>query len=159
LFEAFEEGLHAYKPQLIESGSMLLFTIRVLYRTLNTVIITIVAWKLPYFSLIGGLIGALSFWPLAGARESPYRIYMKPQGINDHDDMLVMIWFLSHWGVFSDLPHDDAQASPSTDPQDVFVDELHLGVYACGVHFSNNGIVICVLTGLELSTWLWGGYL
>ena len=47
-------------------GSGALFTTRLVYRSLNTVVITIIAASVPYFSLFGGLIGALSFWPLAG---------------------------------------------------------------------------------------------
>ena len=66
LFEAFEEGLQDYAPHLVAEGSGALFTTRLVYRSLNTVVITIIAASVPYFSLFGGLIGALSFWPLAG---------------------------------------------------------------------------------------------
>jgi hypothetical protein len=65
LFEAFEEGLNEWAPKLLETGSATLLTTRLVYRSINTVIITIIAATVPYFSLFGGLIGALSFWPLA----------------------------------------------------------------------------------------------
>ena len=63
LFEAFENDVMArYTPSLITGPKKLL--VRFIYRGISTAVITAVGASVPYFSLFGGLIGSVSYWPL-----------------------------------------------------------------------------------------------
>ena len=63
LFEAFEHAIvMPYAPHLLEGKKLLLF--RFVYRGISTAIITAVGASVPFFSLFGGLIGSVSYWPL-----------------------------------------------------------------------------------------------
>ena len=64
--QAFEEGLYHHFPHLIRKDHTSLLIFRMGYRTVNTVVVSIVAASVPHFSLFAGLIGALTFWPLSG---------------------------------------------------------------------------------------------
>ena len=64
--QAFEEGLDHHYPHLIRKDQASLLIFRMGYRTVNTVVVSIVAASVPHFSLFAGLIGALTFWPLSG---------------------------------------------------------------------------------------------
>ena len=64
--QAFEEGLDHHYPHLIPEDKTSLLIFRMGYRTVNTVVVSIVAASVPHFSLFAGLIGALTFWPLSG---------------------------------------------------------------------------------------------
>ena len=55
-----------YYPHLIPKDKTSLLMSRLGYRTVNTVVVSIVAASVPHFSLFAGLIGALTFWPLSG---------------------------------------------------------------------------------------------
>ena len=54
LFEAFEEGLQDYAPHLVAEGGGALFTTRLVYRSLNTVVITISRRQCPTSASLGG---------------------------------------------------------------------------------------------------------
>ena len=64
--QAFEEGLDHHYPHLIPEDKTSLLIFRMGYRTVNTVVVSLVAASVPHFSVFAGLIGALTFWPLSG---------------------------------------------------------------------------------------------
>ena len=49
-------------PSLLGPRNLLL--VRLVYRGLSTAAITAIGASVPYFSLFGGLIGSVSYWPL-----------------------------------------------------------------------------------------------
>ena len=51
-----------YTPGLITGPKKVL--VRLIYRGISTAAITAVGASVPYFSLFGGLIGSVSYWPL-----------------------------------------------------------------------------------------------
>ena len=66
IYEAIEEVMRWYTPTLLHgrSSTTSLLALRFVYRGLCTAAITGVGYGLPHFSLISGLNGALTFWPL-----------------------------------------------------------------------------------------------
>ena len=65
IYEAIEEAMRRYTPTLLHGrSSASLLALRFVYRGLCTAAITGVGYGLPHFSLISGLNGALTFWPL-----------------------------------------------------------------------------------------------
>ena len=81
LFEAFENDVMArYTPNLITGPKKILA--RFMYRGISTAVITeIGVTSIPYFSLFGGLIGSVTYWPCQVMRYGmpglPYLLHLK----------------------------------------------------------------------------------
>ncbi len=71
LFEAAEAALEAKAPHLFarvlggDANKATKLVGRLAYRSVITVGVTAIAASVPHFSLFGGLVGALTFWPLS----------------------------------------------------------------------------------------------
>ena len=70
IYEAIEAWLVKVAPKLVTGRSTsFLLGLRFVYRFLCTAAITGMGYGLPHFSLISGLNGALTFWPLQASED------------------------------------------------------------------------------------------